>query len=225
MDEDVKIINTFDKLYELLKPEFNSGLITVVGSVLNHITGLKLKTDNTGDVDLLLNSREAEIRLIEVSPELSKNVIVSYEPNSKFRSVTIRYDGEIIETFRIDPKKGELIDIEYKSKIYKMYKQNMGDQLNEILNIIIILCGRVKSGIIIYKNEPTHPKYHKIRQNLMRLEKQFKNTEMHMNKADFDYTLLTHYKTYVIVRDDYKTNHDLFYDETVIKSLKNCINK
>lgn len=217
--DDVKIINTFDKLYDLLKPEFNNGSISVVGSVLNHITGLKLKKDNSGDVDILLNTREAELRLIEISHMLSNNVVVSYEPNSKFRSVTIRYNDNIIESFRFDPKRGKLIDVEYKSKTYTIYKQNMDDQLNEILNIFILIYSRVNSGLIVYKNEPTYQRYIKIRQNLKRLEKQLKNVGTHIKNVDFDHTKLPHYKSFAIVSDSYVANQDIFWDDDGNKTI------
>jgi len=206
--DDVKIINTFDKLYELLKPEFNSGLIYVVGSVLNHITGLKMKEDDSGDVDLLVNTHEGDIRLLDIAYQLSdtEEINILYEPNNKHRGVKIKYDNILIETFRKEGLSGEPIDIVYKSKTYRLYIQNKKDTLKALLNLAVVIGDRLSSSMLVNIDYPTHQIQSKIKCDSKRMVKQLSNIDMHIKNSDFDYTLMENYKTYIIVRRNFENN-------------------
>lgn len=204
--KDVRIMETFDEVYELLKTEFNNGSISVVGSVLNHITGFNAKTDDSGDIDLIMDTQEAELRLIEISKQLSgRSVKITYTPKNPYSKIKLQYDQSLIETFVYDPKKGKYNEILYKGKKYSLYEELYEDQLDEIFNIVIVVGGRLTTSQRIYEDNPNHKTFTDILKNLKRMEKQLKNVDMHIKRAEFDYITLVHYKTYLLVRERYES--------------------
>ena len=193
-----KIINTFDTLYNELTHEFNSGLITVVGSVLNHITGFKEKEDNSGDIDLLILGEEGELALIKVAKYLDIDVKVIYEPNFNYRGLKIWFDDntQLIEIFRIDPKKGVLTDVIYNNKIYTLYKQSQEDQLNEIFNIAISMANKITSVQEQLKTHKTDKGEERLKRYKAKLSKHLRTIDYHIEKADFDVSALPNYVSF-----------------------------
>jgi len=201
---DIKIITNFDKLYELLKPEFNSGSISVVGSVLNHITGFNTKTDDSGDINLILNSTEAEIALITIARELGDNIEIIYEPNST-ESISINFDGNFIKTSRFDPKSGTLENIICESKTYILYKQKMEDQLNSTFDIVIETYNKLNSKIRIYTFNSAYMPINTIRDTIHIIDKQINNIDIYVKNAGLIIEDLSNYQKYNEALASYKS--------------------
>lgn len=211
---DIKIIMIFDEIYELLKPEFISGEISVVGSTLNHLTGFNKKKDDSGDIDLIMDTREAELKFIEATANLSgTDVNVEYKPKNKHRRLLLKYKNTLIETFVDNPLDGIYTDIKYNGKTYCIYEQKIEDKLEAIFHVIIVLAGRVSTDMVGYKINPTVKTHMRIELNMHRVEKQFKNIDIHIEKCGIEYQSLNFYKTYVSVRQkyEYDCQRGLFY--------------
>lgn len=192
----IKIVKIFDVLYDRLKMEFNTGTISVVGSVLNHITGFNTKIGNTGDVDLILNSQEAEIALIKAVKIFGNNVNITYRPYLH-RSLIIRFENNLIETFRYDPKiVGNLTEIKYKSKSYVLYKESMKNQLNAQFYTTCATYDRIISNICLYEKTQNINNFRNIKMDAKRIIKQFETIDMHINRADFNIENLNNYMRY-----------------------------
>lgn len=188
-----KIIKTFNALYDELTHEFNNGLITVVGSVLNHITGFKEKEDDSGDIDLLVLGEEGELALIKAAKYLDIDVKIIYEPNFNYRGLKIWFDDnkQLIEIFRIDPKKGILTSINYNNKIYTFYKQSQEDQLNELLNIAISTSNKITSVQEQLKTHYSEKGNERLKKYKTKLRKHLRTIDYHIGKANFDITTLS----------------------------------
>ncbi len=197
----MKIIETFNTLYDNLTEEFNNGLITVVGSTLNHITGFKTKDSDTGDVDILVHSEAGELALIKTAKYLDTDVKVIYEPNFNYRGLKIWFDGgsQLIEIFRIDPKLGVLTDIEYSGKTYSIYKQSQEDQLNELYNIAISTYNKITSVQEQLKTMVTPKNEERLESYKRKLTKHLATIEYHTEKAGFDVSKLTNYMAFQAV--------------------------
>jgi len=194
-----KIIETFNTLYNELEEEFNNGLITVVGSTLNHITGFKEKEDDTGDIDLLVNTEAGELALIKAARYLGTDVKVIYEPNMNYRGLKIWFDEDkgLVEIFRIDPKKGVYGDIVYKGKTYSMYIERMEDQLDELFNILLVTVNKLTSALEQAETNKSD-KLERITTGLKwKVEKHLNTIHYHIDRAEFDITELCNYWSYV----------------------------
>jgi len=110
----------------------------------------------------------------------------------------------------MDPKLvGVFTEIEYNSKIYKLYKQTRENQLDALLNLIIVLENKARTAISIYRSTPSNENYSNIVGVLNKLAKQIRNTNLHMENCNFDHAVLNNYNQYIIIKTNLENDLDI----------------